>query len=224
MRHERGDQLGGRDQTLVQRPIGVELVGVLLVAAPVAVAAAAEIPVAQGVDELDDLPTGAEVVVGVHPLGHRRGGLVQFADDPAIQFAALRHRTIRLRGCEVAGVQLFDFARDLCPRVESVDVGVDHEEAVTIPQPQQKLRDALLDRLLAIANARPRRLIGEEIPAQRVGPVTIENLVRRQVIPLALRHLLPIFAQHQAEHDAIAEGMGEGEFRFQIADFRFQIV
>ena len=68
----------------------------------------------------------------------------------------------------------------------------------------------LLDRLLAVADRGPRRLVGEEVPAQGVGPVAVEDLLRLAVVPLALRHLLAVFAEHQPQHDAVAEGMRIG--------------
>ena len=99
--------------------------------------------------------------------------------------------------------------RDRGRRIEVVDVGVDHEKAVDVPQPQEELGNAVLDGLLAVADRRPRRLVGEEIPAQGIGPVAVENLVRLAVVPLALRHLPAVFAEHQPEHDAVAERMGK---------------
>src|SRR5688500_18103775 len=92
------------------------------------------------------------------------------------------------------------------PWHKAVDVRVNREEAVDIPQAQQKLGDAVFDRLLAVADARPRRLIGEEVPAEGVGAIAVEDLRRLAVVPLALGHLLPILAKHEAEDDAVAEG------------------
>ena len=70
-RDEGGDQLAGAQQALVERPVGVHLVFSLLVTAPKPIAAAADVPVAQRVDEGSELRAGGEVVVGVHPLDDR---------------------------------------------------------------------------------------------------------------------------------------------------------
>ena len=91
------DQLGGGQKAFVERPIGVALVGVVL-AAPEAVAAAADVPVAQGVDELDQPPAGVEVVVLVHLLDDRGRRAVQLAEDPAVQFASLPRRAVAAAG------------------------------------------------------------------------------------------------------------------------------
>ena len=91
-----------------------------------------------------------------------------------------------------------------------VDVGVDGEKTGDVPEPQQKLGDALLDRLLAVANGSPRRLVGKKIPAQRVGPVLVEYLTGGQIIPLALGHFLPIFPQHQSQDDAVPKRVRVG--------------
>ncbi|MFM8953888.1 MAG: class I tRNA ligase family protein, partial [Planctomycetaceae bacterium] len=49
-----------------------------------------------------------------------------------------------------------------CSRIEAVDPGVDDEERINVPEPQQKLGHALADRPLAVADARPRSLAGED--------------------------------------------------------------
>ena len=88
-RHERRDQFGRGQQTFVKRPIGVALVAADFVGRPKSIAAAADIPIRKCIDELDKLPAGGVVVVGIHRRRDRGGGAVQFAQNPAIQFAAL---------------------------------------------------------------------------------------------------------------------------------------
>ena len=92
--------------------------------------------------------------------------------------------------------------------IEAVDVGVDHEERIDVPKPDEELRHALTDRPLAVADRRPRRLAGEKIPTQRIGAVGVEDHPRLFVVALALAHLLPVLAEHQPEDDAGAERVG----------------
>ncbi len=43
---------------------------------------------------------------------------------------------------------------------------------------------------LAVADRRPRRLIGKEVPAQSIGAVAVEDLLRLAIVAFALGHLL----------------------------------
>ena len=60
---ERSDELAGRDEALVQRPISVELVGRLFVGSPKPIAAPADVPVRKPIDEFIDPFASFEVVV-----------------------------------------------------------------------------------------------------------------------------------------------------------------
>src|SRR5262249_30605481 len=129
---------------------------------------------------------------------------IQLAQNPAIKLAALRDWPIRFRPSEIFRVKSLALRSSLhAPRfhrwIESIDIRVDHKEAVDVPQPQKELWDTVFDRLLVVADRRPRRLIGEEVPAQGIGAIAVEDLVRLAIVPLALGHLLPVFAQHEAE-------------------------
>ena len=204
-RREGGDQLRGGRQAFVQGPVGVELFLRLAIGGPETVPAAAHIPVAQRVHELRQRRASRVVVVSVHPLGRGGDRPLQFAEDPAVELAAFGRWPIATSARELFRRQLIHRAHDPLARIEAVDVRVDDEKAVAVPEPQEELGDAVLDRLLAVADRRPGRLVGEEIPAQRVGAVAVEDLLRLAVVPLALRHLLAVLAQHQPQDDAIAE-------------------
>jgi hypothetical protein len=82
------DHFGRGNEALVERPVGVELFGRLLVGRPKAVAGAADVPVRQGVDELGDRGAGGEVVVLVHALDDRGASAIEFTEDPAVELAA----------------------------------------------------------------------------------------------------------------------------------------
>ena len=79
---------------------------------------------------------------------------MQLAEDPAIELAALVDRAIALGlRQDSSAFELTDVAAEQLAGVEAVDVGVDDEEAVAVPEPQQELGDAVLDRLFAVADA-----------------------------------------------------------------------
>ena len=95
-------------QAFVQRPIGIELFDGPLVGRPKPVAAAADVPIRERVDELGDVLAGAEVVVRVHPLDDRRARAIQLAQDPAIQLAALGTGRYDFAVANDAGIKLPD--------------------------------------------------------------------------------------------------------------------
>ena len=88
-------------------------------------------------------------------LDDRGRGAVQFAEHPAVEFAALAHGPIPGSAGQTPRLQLVRVASEPVVRGKAVDVGIDHEEAVHIPQPQQELRNAVLDRRFAVADGRP---------------------------------------------------------------------
>ena len=204
-----------RQQCFVERPIGIELGGVALrpgvgpARGPEAVAAATDEPVADGIDERGKRSGGAEVVVAVHAVDHGSGSRVELRQHPAIQLATVGDGPVAAGPRQIGMLQGAGSIEER-RRIEAIDPRVDHEEAVDIPEPQQELGHTLPDRPLAVADARPRRLAGEEKPPQRVGPILVEDLGRLAVVPLALAHLLAVFAEHVPEHDAGAEGMRVG--------------
>jgi len=73
--------------------------------------------------------------------------------------------------------------------------------------------DDLADRLGREAVAGPGLLRGEVVPAERVGPVTVDHLPRVDHVALALRHLLALGVEDEAEADAVAVAGGVEEER-----------
>ena len=129
-----------RQQCFVERPIGIELGGVALrpgvgpARGPEAVAAAADEPVADGIDECGKRPGSAEVVVAVHAVDHGSGSRVELRQHPAIQFATVGDGPIAAGLRQIGmlqGARRIEEQR----RVEAVDPRVDHEEAVDVPKP-----------------------------------------------------------------------------------------
>ncbi len=124
---------------------------------------------------------------------------------------------------------------------KAIDLRIDGEEAEDVPQPQQEFADAVSNRPLAIDNRVPWWLIGVEVPSQRIGPKTIEDLVGTTIVAKLLRHLsgfgnivgaagglgfffgqeslfailaLIPFGEHQSQNDAVAEWMRVGFLLF----------
>ena len=93
-----------------------------------------------------------------------------------------------------------DVARD------PVDVRVHHVEAVGVPQLQQELAQRLADRVGREQVAVPRLLGGEEVPAERVGPVALDHLPRRDDVAERLGHLLALGVGDVAEAEDGAVG------------------
>ena len=67
-RDERCDQFAGRQQTLVQCPVGVLFLWGVQIILPEPIATTSDVPVAERVDEACELLTGAVVVLVVHRL------------------------------------------------------------------------------------------------------------------------------------------------------------
>ena len=139
-RHEGRGQFRHREERLVERPVGVELVtvgrggGVGPPRLPEAITAAADVPVAHGIDESREPAGGAEVVVAIHPLddlGVRRRDL---REHPTVEFAPVGHGRPAPGPREVGRLEPARIRQE-CRRVEAVDPGVDHEERVDVPQP-----------------------------------------------------------------------------------------
>src|SRR5262249_32613218 len=152
----------------IERPISIELIRIALVFAPKPIAAAAYVPIGKRVDKFDDPLGGRVIVIGVHPLNDDGHGAVQFAEHPAVEFGTVGNR---------AGFRT-------ALRRKSIDVGVDDKEAVRVPELQEEFGDAVFYRPFTVANGRPRRLRGEEVPAQSIGAVLLENLPRLAIVPL----------------------------------------
>ena len=104
-----------------------------------------------------------------------------------------------------------------------VGVGVQHVEAVGVPELEHELAHRLADRLHREAVAVPRLLGGEEVPAQRVGAVAVDDLPRLHRVAQRLGHLAALLVEDQPEADDVLErGLveqqrGDGQQRVEPA-------
>ena len=92
--------------------------------------------------------------------------------------------------------------------LDAVDIGVEREERIGVPQRQQHLANRIADRLAVprhgeIAADKQRR--GHHVPAQRIGPVGVEHLDRVGIVLQPLGKLLLVLVENDAVADAAAE-------------------
>ena len=145
---EGGAELGDAYQALIERRVRIRFISVKL-ALPEPLAAAAHVPVRKRVDELAEFRRGFVREEGIHVLPHPARQDVELGQDPAVQQGSFRGWAARHR----AGV-------------EAVDLGVDGEEGVDVPELERKL---LLDHANVrqrVARRRPWRVAGQEEPAE----------------------------------------------------------
>ena len=199
-----GGGLGHGDQGGVQRHVGVDLVlGHAL--RPVALAASAHVPVGKLVHEvLQRLAGLRDAVVGQILIRGFHGGM-QAAEHPLVHDGKL-----------VVVQRIFG-------GVEFVDVGVQHEEGVGVPQGAHELALALLHRLAVEAVGQPRGGVGVEVPADGVRAVGGEGVEGIHGVALGFAHLLAVLVLHQAEDDDVFIGglveqqRGDGQQRIEPA-------
>ena len=119
-----------------------------------------DVPVGEIVDETLDAPGRLYRVVRVQAAGHCADEAAQLRQQPAIEDVALGDWDLRQRG------------------VEPVQAGVGDEERVTVPQRDEELLDRLLEHSVACTVVLADLRRGVEIPAHRVGPERVEQVVR----------------------------------------------
>ena len=195
-RRERRRDFRELDEDVAERPIGEEFVRVVR-RLPETAAAAADIPVRQILDELDERPHGLLEVVDVHRRRHVVDERLHRGDDPAVEeVRALRVDDLRV--------------------VEVVDVRVGDEERVGVPPRDEQVAHQLLDAVLGELQ----RLGADDgrvdhVEPDRVRPVGVEHEVRVGVVLQALRHLLAVLREDEAVDDDVFVGALVEEARAQ---------
>ena len=87
-----------------------------------------------------------------------------------------------------------------------VDIGIEHEKGVAVPEGGEELPLSLDDSLIVETVRKPGRGVRVEEPADRVRPMAAESLHRVHRISLRLRHLLPVLILNMAENQDIFIG------------------
>ncbi len=196
-RRHRRHQLGHRHQGLVERRVGGEGVGRVgrrgVGAAPEPPPVAAHVPVGELVhDEVADGTAGrrrVEVLEGVGDLSLER---LEARGEPTVDERPLPHVGRRLD-------------------VGLLEVGVEHEEPVDVPQGHEEVAQGLVDEVGREALGRTGRRGAVEVPAQRVGALDVEHRPGVDDVALGLRHLLALLVDDVAEHVEVLERGGGGE-------------
>ena len=94
---------------------------------------------------------------------------------------------------------------------EALGVRVEDPEGVGVPEGEQELADRFADRVDREAVARPGLLGGQVVPAEGVGAVGGDHVPGLDHVAAALRHLLALGVEDQAEADAVAVAGGVEE-------------
>ncbi len=157
-------------------------------AAPEPAAPRPDVPVAQVVDQLLQQAARAGGVEVLEALGHAVHGPVEPRQDPAVD----RAQVVRL-------------GRRSARRPPIGQRRVRDQEGVRVPERQQEPAHRLVDRLQAEAERVPRALRGEQVPAERVGALAVEDGPGLDDVALALAHLLALAVEDepQAHHVAV---------------------
>ena len=188
--HERRGEPREADQRVVERPVGVQLVRAAP-RLPEPAPAAAEPPVGERFGEGGQRAgrvVGADLLEARGDLG---GRLLEVGEDPAVERGALRDRPAPVGA-----------------RVEPVDLRVDGEEGIDVPEFQRKLAGGGAHVRQRVALVGPGRGAGEEEPAEGVGAGLGERLLRRGVVAARLGLLPALGIGDVAEHQARPVGVG----------------
>ena len=148
-------------------------------------ARAADVPVRQVVDESLDAAGRLDRLVGVQAPGDPGDQRAQLGQEPAIQHVPLVDRHGRLRRVEIE------------PRVKD-------EKRVAVPQRDEELLHGFTQRVLTGPVVLADLGRGVEVPAHRVGPKVLEQVVGIQHIAARLRCFLSFRIDHVSEADDVA--------------------
>ncbi len=195
--HERNEgrrELRQVDQDLVQRAERRTLV-VGILRSPEPSPASADVPIRKPIDETEKASHGHVALVIVELLAHRAHRGVELGEHPAVHVGPIRERGSRN-----------------CGR-PAVDVRIGHEEAVDVPNLEQKFPDRVCRCVVEKASALPGHGPRIERPSHRIGADPIHEYERVGVVLVALAELLSLLVGHQAEDDAVLEWVGKGALR-----------
>ena len=186
-RKERRCDLGQRHEHGEERVESGEI-GAAFTRTPEAVAAAADVPVVEGVDERLDLHGGAGEVVVVHVRLDRGDEVAGLGEDVAVEQIGVGSRV----GCECRSV--------------AFDVRVQREERVGVPDRQDHLTHDIVDRLIGDSCiAATHDVGGHEVPPQGVGALVLEDQLWLGVVAELLRELGAVVGEQDPVTDDVLE-------------------
>ncbi len=187
-RHHGRRQQAHRIQGFEERHVGVHLI-LLHAAAPVAVAAAAHVPVGHILHEGGKRAGSFRDVVAVEACVNGLDEGVQLGEQPAVHDRQVLRLPLAVR--------------HIFRRIELVDLRVQHIERISVPQGAHEFRAALEHGFLVEALGQPGRGAVVEVPADRIGAELRKRFEGIHGIALGLAHLLAVLVLNEAEHDDV---------------------
>ena len=187
LRHERDHgcgQLRQGNQSGIERHISVDLI-LLHSFGPEAFAAPSHIPVAAFIHKILQSPCRFRDLVSIQPGIHFRNQGIQAAQKPLIHHGKLI---------------VFQF---IFRSIEFIDIRIQDEKRVGIPQRSHELPLAFDYRLAMEAAGKPGRAAGIEIPADRIRTVFLQRFKGIHRIALGFAHLLSVLILYQPQHDHV---------------------
>ena len=125
--------------------------------------------------------------------------------------SSIRSRTVATVACRRESAQRSRSSARLRARLarsrrgpEVLGVGVEDPEGVGVPEGEEELAHRFADRVDREAVAGPGLLGGQVVPAEGVGAVGGDHVPGVDDVAAALRHLLALGVEDQAEADAVA--------------------
>ena len=190
LRHKRNHRCGALADIHKRRIKGHISVDLILLHAlrPETLPASSHIPVAHFIHKVVQNARRLGDSVIVQMVVHFLDGSVQLGEQPLIH-----HRK-------------FIVFQSILRRVKIVDIRIQHEERVGVPERAEELALPLLHRLAVETVGQPGCRIDIEIPADRIRAVSLKRLKRIHCVALGLAHLLPVLVLHMPQHDHVLEG------------------
>ena len=126
-------------------------------------------------------------IVTLQALGHVLHQSIEQRDDPAVDLGTLLNGDLLLR----AG--------------ETIDIGIEREEAISIVERTEELTTYLIDALNIEFQVIPRLRVRDHIPTNCISTILIHNLERIDGVTQTLRHLVTVLIEHQTVRNDILE-------------------
>ena len=186
-RREGSRDLGELNKNVTQSPVRRKLVAVVR-RFPEAAAAAADIPVGQVFNKLDERADGLLKIVIVHRVRNLGDQSLHRGDDPPVEYV------LRLGESDFLVM-------------EAVDVRVSYEERIGVPPRNEQIAHQLL---YAVFGELKRLRLDDgrinHIKTDRVGAVRVEHQIGIGIVLETLRHLLAVFSENKPVNNDVLIG------------------